>query len=137
MNVVRSHPHPAAAARLVPSAESLRPDWKTAWPLLFWALWGVWLAVSVLLEGDLQPAMLRLLVGGAVLGYARPRIWYLGAAALTVWVPVSGWIAPLFGMPSPDGAGAWLVGFLPAAVGAFLGRNVSAGVAEHAKQAAK
>lgn len=135
MNVVRSHPHPAEAARLVPSAESLRPDWKTAWPWLFWALWGVWLAVSALLDADLQPAMIRLLIGAAVLGYAQPKTWLPWSLALSLWVPAQAMLAPIFGVPVMDTMGwaPWVVALLPSLVGGFLGRNVAAAVTLRAK----
>lgn len=131
MNVVRSQPRPAGAARLVPSAESLRPDWKTAWPWLFWVLWGAWLAVSDLRNDEVQPAVLRLLVGGAVLGFLRPRTWWVWALALAAWVPAELLLAPLLHITPlyPSNPGQWALPPVPALVGALLGRGVARGVA--------
>ncbi len=131
MNVVRSQLRPAGVARLVPSAESLRPDWKTAWPWLFWACWGAWLAVSDLRNDEVQPAVLRLLVGGALLGYMRPRTWWVWALALAAWVPAELILAPMLRITPlyPPNPGVWALPPLPALVGAFLGRSVARGVA--------
>jgi len=43
--------------RNVSAAASAPPPtiWASAWPWLFWALWGVWLAVSDLRNSDVQP----------------------------------------------------------------------------------
>ena len=76
MQSVRFPPRPIGAARLVPTPADLRPDWKRAWPWLFWALWGAWLAVSDLRSADLQPAVFRMVLGAAVLGAARRRHWW-------------------------------------------------------------
>ena len=130
MNVVRSHPHPAGAARLVPSPSDLKPEWKTAWPWLFWALWGVWLAVSDLHDDDIQPAVLRLLLGAAVLGYARPKRWWLWSLALAAWVPAEPWVAWVLRL-TPEthyNSGVWLLPALPALAGGLFGRSIARGV---------
>lgn len=54
------------------AASTIRGRWLAVWPLLFWALWGAWLAVSDLRNDDVQPAVLLMLVGAFVLGFARP-----------------------------------------------------------------
>ncbi|MEQ1831496.1 MAG: hypothetical protein ABL977_00465 [Candidatus Eisenbacteria bacterium] len=133
MSVVRSHLRPAEAARLVPSPADLRPEWKTAWPWLFWALWGVWLAVSDLHSDDIQPAVLRMLLGAAVLGYARPRRWLLWSLALAAWVPAEPLVAAVLRVTpeSPTNAGVWILPPLVAMVGGILGRSIARGVLTH------
>ena len=132
MNVVRSHLRPAEAARLVPSP-GVKPELKTAWPWLFWALWGVWLAVSDLHNDDIQGAVLRLLVGAAVLGYARPRNWILWSLALSAWVPAEPAVAAILrlGPVSDSNVGVWLLPPLVALVGGWLGRGIARGVLTH------
>ncbi len=130
MSIVRFPPRTTGAARLVPTPADLRPDWKTAWPWLFWALWGAWLAVSDLRSDDLQAAILRLVVGAAILGYARPRHWWLWSLALAVWVPAEPLLAALLRI-SPrfePNAGVWLLPPLPSLVGGALGRGIASGV---------
>lgn len=130
MNVVRLPPRSLGSARMVPSPAELRPDWKIAWPWLFWALWGVWLAVSDLRSDDIQAAMLRLLVGATVLGYARPKRWWLWSLALAAWVPAEPAVATLLHLtPATDyNSGVWLLPPVPALVGGFLGRSIANGV---------
>jgi hypothetical protein len=96
--------------------------WRTAWPWLFWALWGAWLAVSDLRNDDVQPAVLIALAGAFVLGLARPRRWWAWGLALGAWVPAEPLVSRLTGIaPSyPFNAGA-LLAFVPALVGAGLG----------------
>lgn len=133
MNVVRSHLRPAEAARLVPSPEDLKPELKTAWPWLFWALWGVWLAVSDLHNDDTQGAVLRLLVGAAVLGYARPRNWIIWSLALAAWVPAEPVVAAILrlGPAIETNVGVWVLPPLVALVGGALGRGIARGVLTH------
>lgn len=130
MNSVRFPLRPTGAARLVPTPAELRPDWKTAWPWLFWALWGGWLAVSDLHSDDLQGAVLRMVFGALVLGFARPRHWWLWSLALAAWVPAEPMIATILRTtPSFEyNAGMWLLPPLPALVGGFLGRGIANGV---------
>ena len=119
------------AARLVPTPAELRPDWKSAWPWLFWALWGAWLAVSDLRDAELQPTMLRMIVGAAVLGYARPRTWWLWSLVLAAWIPAEPLVASVLRItPAIEYTlGNWLLVPLPALLGGFLGRGIAAGVA--------
>ena len=114
----------------MPSAASQRLDWKTGWPWLFWALWGAWLAVSDLRSDDLQPAVLRLVLGAVVLGYARPSTWWLWSLALAAWIPAEPFIAGLLRTtPGFDyNPGVWLLPPLVALVGGFLGRGIARGV---------
>ncbi len=130
MNFTRPHPRPAGAARLVPSPAELPSAWKTAWPWLFWLLWGVWLAVSDLRNDDIQPAVFRLMIGSLVLGYARPHTWWLWSLALAAWVPAEPLVAAIFRMTNTfqnDFVG-WCLPPLPALVGGFLGRGIALGV---------
>lgn len=115
---------------MVPTPEELRLDWKTVWPWLFWALWGAWLAVSDLHSDDLQPAVLRLMVGAAVLGYARPARWWLWSLALAAWVPAEPLLATVLHMtPTFEyNPGVFLLPPLPALVGGFFGRAIATGV---------
>lgn len=96
--------------------------WRTVWPWLFWAPWGAWLAVSDLRSDDVQPAVLALLVGAGVLGFARPRRWWAWGLALGAWVPAEPLVSAAFGIPplSPYNAGV-LLAFLPALAGAGAG----------------
>jgi hypothetical protein len=133
LNVVQTHPHPrpAGAARIVPTPAETGRAWKIAWPWLFWALWGGWLAVSDLHdEHHLQPALLRLLIGAALLGLARPRRWWLWSLALAAWVPLEPALAVLMRLaPGYEfDPGSWLLPPLPALLGGFLGRSIARGV---------
>ncbi len=96
--------------------------WRIAWPPLFWALWGAWLAVSDLRNEEVQPAVLLLLVGAFVLGAARPRWWWAWALALGAWVPAEPLVSRVAGITPtwPANAGA-LVAFVPALVGGAMG----------------
>ena len=103
MPIMRFPPRPTGAARLVPSPAAVqRLEWNSAWPWLFWALWGAWLAVSDLSNDDLQPAMTKLLIGAAVLGFARPSRWLLWSLALAAWVPAEPLVVAAVGRASVD-----------------------------------
>lgn len=130
MTVARSHPRPAKFAQLVPSPFSLRSALATGWPWLFWLCWGVWLVVSDLGSTDLQPAVLRMIMGGVVLGCTRPARWWAWSLALAVWVPVESWVAALVGLPSTaeSNLAMWVLPPIPALVGGFLGRSMVRGV---------
>ena len=130
MSIVRSTPRATGAARLVPTPADLRPDLKTAWPWLFWMLWGAWLAVSDLRSDDLQGAVLRMVLGALVLGYARPARWWLWSLALAAWVPAEPALATLLHItPNFDyNPGMWFLPPIPALVGGFLGRGIATGV---------
>jgi len=124
VNVARSHPRAQGEARLVPTPEELRHQWKTAWPWLFWALWGVWLAVSDLREDGLQSGLMRLQIGATVLAVARPRRWWLWSLSMAAWVMVGPMLAVLLGR-SPFTPGEWMLAPLPAIVGGYLGRQIA------------
>ena len=131
MTVAPSHPRPVGAERLVPTPAETDRAWKTVWPWLFWALWGVWLVVSDLRdERQLQPALLRLLIGAALLGFLRPRRWWLWSLALAAWVPFEPALAVLLRLsPSYEfNIGSWVLPPLPALIGGFLGRSMARGV---------
>ena len=131
MDAVRTQPRPTGAARLVPPPSAMPSAWQIAWPWLFWACWGVWLAVSDLRNDDLPPAVLRLLLGGAVLGFMRPSRWWLWSLALAAWVPAEPLVAGMLKLtPGFEyNAGMWLLPPLPALVGGFLGRGIARGAA--------
>ena len=131
MNIVRTTPRATGAARLVPTPADLRPDLKTVWPLLFWVLWGAWLAVSDLRNDEAQAAVLRLVIGSAVLSFARPRQWWLWSLALALWVPAEPLLAAILRITPrfEPNIGVWLLPPLPALVGGMLGRAVATGVA--------
>ena len=126
MHATRTHPRPVGAARMVPLPSEMPSMWNSLWPLLFWAGWGLWLAVSDLHNTDVQPAVIRLLIGGAVLGFGRPKTWYLWALALSAWVPLEPLVAQALHLT--DTFHSTLLGTLlppiPALLGAFLGRSV-------------
>ncbi|HEY6193420.1 MAG TPA: hypothetical protein VI504_00110 [Candidatus Eisenbacteria bacterium] len=135
MHSVRFPPRPIGAARLVPTPTDLRPEWKHAWPWLFWALWGAWLAVSDLRSDDLQPAVFRMLLGAAVLGAAQRRRWWLWSLALAAWVPAEPIVAAVL-RTTPGyetNSGVWILPPLTALVGGFLGRGIAASALAHRK----
>ena len=120
---------------MVPSAASQRLAWKSVWPWLLWAVWGAWLAVSDVRSDDLQAAAFRLLIGAVVLGYARPKRWWLWSLALAAWVPAEPLIGRLLRTTPGFGynLGAWLLPPLPALAGGFLGRVIARSVLERQK----
>ena len=130
MTVVRSHHRPAEFARLVPSPLSLGSVLATGWPWLFWLCWGVWLAVSDLGATDVQPAVLRLMLGAFVLGCTRPARWWAWSLALAAWVPAEPLVASAIGLPSTFeyNFSMWVLPPIPALVGGFLGRSLVRGV---------
>lgn len=121
------YPRATGAARLVPSHAELRPTFAQVWPTLFWAAWGAWIAIADLRQADLQPAVIRLMLGAAVLGYARPRRWWLWALALACWVPLEPVLGVLCGLtPSYDyNLGVWALPPLPALAGGLVGRGLA------------
>lgn len=117
-----------SAVRNASAAVSAPPPtiWASVWPWLFWALWGVWLAVSDLRNSDVQPAVIQMFVGAAVLGAARPRRWWLWALALAAWVPAESLVARVAGIPMsyPFNMGSLLLPPLPALLGAAAGKGI-------------
>lgn len=101
----------------------------TAWPWLFWLCWGAWLAVSDLRASELQPSVMRVLLGAVVLGFAQPARWWAWALALAAWVPAEPMIASTLGLASdPATPGMFVLPLFPAFAGAFLGRSMAVGV---------
>ena len=129
MDAVRTHPRPTGAARLVPPP-TVPSAWRTGWPWLFWACWGAWLAVSDLRDDEVQLAVIRLILGGALLGFARPRTWWFWSFALAAWIPAEPLLASLFRIEFAREAdpGRWYLPLIPALLGGFLGRSVARGV---------
>jgi len=125
-------PRPTGAARMVPSPAELRQTLAQSWPWLFWAAWGTWIAFADLQHTDIQPAILRLLVGALVLGYARPRRWWLWSLALACWVPLEPVLAVLAGLsPTYDyNLGVWALPPLPALAGGLVGRGIASAMRE-------
>ncbi|MFN8587642.1 MAG: hypothetical protein U0704_07535 [Candidatus Eisenbacteria bacterium] len=95
---------------------------RAAWPWLFWALWGAWLAASDLRNDDVQPAVVLLFAGAGVLGFARPARWWAWAVALGAWVPAEPLLAAVTRAPMayPPNWGA-LLAFVPALLGGAAG----------------
>lgn len=126
MHVIRSHPRPVGDARMVPSPSEMPSMWGSILPYAFWAGWGLWLAVTDLTNADVQAAVIKLVVGGAVLGFLRPNKWYLWALALSVWVPLEPLVAQQLNMTNTFHS--TLLGTLlppiPALIGGLLGRTV-------------
>jgi len=118
------------AARLVPPPPAMPSAWQIAWPWLFWVCWGAWLAVSDLRNDEVQPAVIRLVVGAALLGFARPRGWWFWSLALAAWIPAEPLVASLFRLDAPlhDNAATWYLPPVPALLGGFLGRCIARGV---------
>ncbi|MBI5169253.1 MAG: hypothetical protein HZA61_07175 [Candidatus Eisenbacteria bacterium] len=113
---------PPSAAAAKSAVSTRRGPWRAVWPWLFWALWGVWLAASDLRNDDVQSAVVLLLVGAFVLGFARPRHWWAWAIALGAWVPAEPLLAAVTRTPMAY-APNWgaLIAFLPALAGAGVG----------------
>lgn len=131
MDAARTQARPTGAARLVPSPSEMPSAWRTGWPWLFWACWGAWLAVSDLRDAEVQPAIIRLIVGGALLGFARPRTWWFWALALAAWIPAGPLLSPLLPddvAPAASDPSRWVLPMIPALLGGFLGRSVARGV---------
>ena len=99
----------------------------TAWPWLFWGLWGGLLAALDLRSTEVLPAAVGLLVGGAVLGALRPRAWWAWALALAAWIPAG---EPLLRLvitaaePYRFNPGIILIPPIPALLGAGAGAAV-------------
>jgi len=100
--------------------------WTTAWPWLFWLLWGGSLAFLDLRNDEVQPAALMILVGAAVLGFAQPRMWWAWALALAAWIPAEYLLSPLLHVPpqSPFNLGAVFLPPIPALLGAAVGMGL-------------
>jgi len=129
VDAVRTQARPIGAARLVPPP-SVPSAWRTGWPWLFWACWGAWLAVSDLRDEEVQPAVIRLIVGSALLGFARPRTWWFWSIAFAAWIPAEPLVASLLRIEvaAPADPGLWYLPLVPALLGGFLGRSIARGV---------
>lgn len=116
-------PEAASAER---SYAGLWRVWSIAWPWLFWMLWGVSLAVLDLRNDEVQPAVLMILVGAAVLGFARPRFWWAWALGLAAWIPAEIVLSPLLRIPPayPFNAGGFFLPPIPALIGAACGAGL-------------
>jgi hypothetical protein len=71
---------------------------------------------------EVQPAVLVLLAGGFVLGFARPRRWWAWGLALGAWIPAE----PLWGrlrhlVPLYPYNPGVVIAFIPALLGAGAG----------------
>ena len=130
MDAARTHLRSIGAGRMVPLPSEMPSAWATGWPWLFWACWGAWLGVSDLLVHDVQPAVVRLIVGAAVLGFARPRTWWLWSLALALWIPAEPTLGALLELDTvpADGLAVWLLPPIPALTGGFLGRSIAKSV---------
>jgi hypothetical protein len=124
---------------MVPLPSEMPTAWQTGWPWLFWACWGAWLAVSDLRTDVVQPAVVRLIVGAAVLGYARPRHWWLWALALAAWIPAEPALASLLRLDAVphEPLATWLLPPIPALAGALLGCSVARSVRPAPERAAR
>ena len=113
-------PTPVTSAARVPAPSS--NWWRAAWPLLFWALWGGWLAVSDLRSDEVQGTVLLILVGSFVLGLVRPHRWWAWGLALAAWIPAEPLVTRVTGISPlwPYNPGV-LIAFVPGLAGAALG----------------
>lgn len=130
MRVAGTHPRSTGSARLVPLPSEMPSAWQTGWPWLFWACWGAWLAISDMRSHDVQPAVLKLILGAAVLGFARPRAWWFWSFALALWIPAEPLLVARLHLdvaPNVNPA-AWYVPPIIALVGGLLGRSIARGV---------
>jgi threonine/homoserine/homoserine lactone efflux protein len=111
---------------MVPLPSEMPSMWDSILPYVFWLGWGLWTAVSDLHSTDVQPAVIRLVIGGAVLGFLRPNKWYLWALALSAWIPLEPIVAQQLNLT--DTLHSSLLGTLlppiPALIGGLLGRTV-------------
>ena len=133
MTLFRPHPRAIGSARVVPSPAEMPSPWKLAWPWLFWAACGVWLAVLDMRNDEVQPAVLVLILGAAVLGFARPRAWWLWSLALAAWIPAEPLVngALRLGLSPHVNPGTWLLPPIPALVGGLVGWGIARGVRAH------
>ena len=127
MHVVRSHPRPVGGARMVPLPSEMPSMWVSILPYLFWLGWGLWLAVSDLQNADVQAAVIRLAIGGAVLGFLRPNKWYVWALALSAWIPLEPLVARSLHLTNTFHSTllGTLLPPLPALAGGLLGRTIA------------
>ncbi len=135
MPVLRPIPRAIGTPRVVPTPAELPPPWRSAWPPLFWLVWGLALAITDMRSEEVQPALLMLIAGPAVLGFARPRAWWFWSLALAAWVPAEPLVNAVLrlGLSPHANAGAWLLPPLPALLGGLLGRLLARAMRERAR----
>jgi hypothetical protein len=128
----RPIPRAIGTPRLVPTPAELPPPWKSAWPRLFWLAWGLALAITDMRSEEVRPALLMLVAGAAVLGFARPRLWWFWSLALAAWVPAESLVNGILrlGLSPHVNAGAWFLPPIPALLGGFLGKMAAKAVRE-------
>jgi hypothetical protein len=99
---------------------------RAIWPFVFWFGWGLWIAISDLQNTDVQPTVIKLIVGAAVLGFARPSTWWIWSLALAAWVPLEPMVASLFHLVRAyhtTFVGALALPPIPALIGGLVGRT--------------
>jgi len=130
--VFRPHPRAIGTPRVVPTPAEMPAAWRAAWPWAFWLVWGVWLAVSDMRAAGVQSAVIKLVVGAAILGASRPRTWWFWSLALAAWIPAESVLNALFrlGLALETNLGSWLLALVFSTVGSFLGRSIALAVRE-------
>lgn len=115
---------------MVPSPSEMPSVWKWILPFLFWTGWGLWTAIADMGNDDVQPAVLRLFIGAAILGMWRPRTWWVWALALSAWIPAEPLVASALHLTQPfkSGLAGTLLPPIPALLGGFLGRTITRSV---------
>jgi hypothetical protein len=94
------------------------------WPFLFWAVWGLWTATGDLQTTNVTPALIKIGVGAAVLGFARPNTWWIWALALSAWVPLEPLVAEVMKLENTTRSALMgtLLPPIPALIGGVVGR---------------
>lgn len=97
---------------------------NSIWPFLFWGGWGLWTATGDLQTSNVAPALIKLGIGAAVLGFARPNGWWIWALALSAWVPLEPLVAEAMKMENATRSAllGTLLPPIPALLGGVVGR---------------
>ena len=125
MHALSSHLRPVGSARVVTPSSEMPSMWSAIWPFLFWALWGVWTSVSDLHGEGVMSAVIRLFVGAGILGFFRPRTWWVWALALSAWVPLEPMVASALSLTGTQRSALMgtIIPPIPALLGGLLGKS--------------
>lgn len=113
---------------LGPSADVPPPTsaWSRFWPALVYLAVTPWFLHADRSGDDVQPAVLVILAIGLVLGFARPRQWWLWAIAIGLWPMLerlSEWLGWLPSAYASD-PGSGLIALIPAFAATLAGRTL-------------
>jgi len=125
MHALSSHPRPVGAARMVPLPTEMPSMWSSIWPFLLWGAWGLWTAISDLRGDDMTATLIRLFVGAGILGFFRPRVWWVWALALSAWVPLEPIVVSALSLTDVHRSAltGTIIPPIPALLGGVLGRT--------------